>query len=128
MPLKQGHGVGKPEISVVVGIGVGVAAVAGLAAGAALGSGMLAVASSRRGAKPALRPEDVRWDAEGRIENWTQILKIIQLGVSPPYVLPFKPCAPSHRHLGVILLNSLETIKEKAPLLYFLIPTTKILH
>ena len=81
MPLKQGHGVGKPEISVVVGIGVGVAAVAGLAAGAAFSSGMLAVATSRRGATPA-QPEDVRWDSEGRIENWTQLLKIIQLGVS----------------------------------------------
>lgn len=84
MPLKQGHGVGKPEISVVVGIGMGVAAVAGLAAGAALGTGMLAVgmATSRRNVKPALRPDDVKWDVEGRITNWPHVLKIVQQGVS----------------------------------------------
>lgn len=83
MPLKQGHGVGKPEISVVVGIGVGVAAVAGLAAGAALGTGMLAVgmATSRRNVKPALRTADVKWDEQGRITNWTHVLKIVQQGV-----------------------------------------------
>ena len=85
MPLKQGHGAVKPEISVVLGIGVGVAAVAGLAAaGAVAAGGMLAVgvASSLRSAKPALRPEDVKWDSEERIENWTQALKIMQQGVS----------------------------------------------
>lgn len=84
MPLKQGHGTVKPEISVVLGIGVGVAAVAGLAAAGAVGvAGMLAVgvASGLRNSKPALRPEDVKWDSEGRIENWTQALKIMQQGV-----------------------------------------------
>lgn len=84
MPLKQGHGAVKPEISVVLGIGVGVAAVAGFAvAGAAIGTGMLAVgvASGLRSAKPSLCPEDVKWDSEGRIENWTQALKIMQQGV-----------------------------------------------
>jgi hypothetical protein len=84
MPLKQGYGVGKPEISVVMGIGMGVAAVAGLAAGAALGGGMLAVgmATSRRNVKPALRHDDVKWDGEGRITNWPHVLKAVQQGVS----------------------------------------------
>jgi hypothetical protein len=85
MPPRQGHGTVKPEISVVLGIGVGVAAVAGLAAAGAVGAvGMLAVgvASGLRSAKPALRPEDVIWDSEGRIENWTHALKIMQQGVS----------------------------------------------
>jgi hypothetical protein len=84
MPLNQGNGAVKPEITVVLGIGVGVAAVAGLAAAGAVGAvGMLAVgvASGLRSAKPALRPEDVKWDSEGRIENWTQALKIMQQGV-----------------------------------------------
>lgn len=88
MPLKQGHGTVKPEISVVLGIGVGVAAVAGLAAAGAVGvAGMLAVgvASGLRNAKPALRPEDVKWDSEGRIENWTQALKIMQQGGVAPH-------------------------------------------
>lgn len=85
MPLRKGYGVGKPEIGVAVGIGVSVAAVAGLAAGAALRTGVLtvgAVSNARRGIKPALEPEDVKWDAQGRIVNWSHVLKIVQQGVS----------------------------------------------
>jgi hypothetical protein len=87
MPPKHGHSSVKPEISVALGIGVGVAAVAGLAAAGAVGvAGMLAVGvaahSGLRNSKPSLRPEDVKWDSEGRIENWTQALKIMQQGVS----------------------------------------------
>jgi hypothetical protein len=81
---------GQPEtttaVSVAVGVGIGVAAVAGLAAGAAIGTGLMAVgaASSRRYAKPALTHEDIRWDAQDRIANWPSVLKIVQQGgVSP---------------------------------------------
>ena len=68
----------------MVGIGVGVAAVAGLAAGAAIAGPVMVAAgiaaASRRNAKPPLRPEDIKWDTEGRIENWSTLLKIIQQG------------------------------------------------
>lgn len=70
-------------VSVSVAVGIGVAAVAGLAAGAAIGTGVLAVgaASVRRGAKPAATAQDVEYDAEGRITNWAHLLKIVQQGV-----------------------------------------------
>lgn len=70
--------------AVAVGVGVGVAALAGLGlAGAALGAGTLLAANNSfaRRARPALQPGDVRRDAEGRIENWAQLLKAVQHGV-----------------------------------------------
>lgn len=75
--------------AVAVGVGVGMAALAGLGlAGAALSAGTLLAANSSfaRRAKPSLQRSDVRRDAEGRIENWPQVLKAIQHGVSarPP--------------------------------------------
>lgn len=87
MPLKRGIGASSHEttaVSVSVAVGLGVAAMAGIAAGAAIGTGVLAVgaATSRRGVKPALETNDVKWDEEGRIENWEQVLKIVQQGVS----------------------------------------------
>lgn len=81
-------GGGKEVLStaaVAVGVGVGVAALAGLGlAGAALGAGTLLAANTSfaRRAKPPLRAEDVRRDEQGRIENWVQLLKAVQHGVS----------------------------------------------
>ena len=71
--------------AVAVGVGVGVAALAGLGlAGAALGAGTLLAANSSfaQRAKPPLRPEDVRRNEHGSIENWAQLLKAVQHGVS----------------------------------------------
>ena len=66
----------------VVAAGLGVAAVAGLAAGAAYGTGMMLIASAdRRGAGRPVGEQDIRRDAEGRFANWQQLLKAVQLGV-----------------------------------------------
>ena len=77
---------GRPDTTttaVSVAVGFGVAAVAGVAAGGLIASGLLVgAASARKGSKPALTPEDIRWDEDGRIRNWYQVLKVVQLGVS----------------------------------------------
>lgn len=76
-----------PPAAVAVGVvGVGVAlAGLGLAAlpGATLGVlGGAAVSNSfARRPKPPLRPEEVRRDEEGRLENWGQLLRAVQHGV-----------------------------------------------
>lgn len=57
---------------------------AGLAAGALTGAGLLTMtgtAQSRR-SKPPLRRKDIKWDAEVRLENWQHIMKAVQQGVS----------------------------------------------
>lgn len=80
------HGSDKAAVTVSVVVSLtAAAAVATYAASRVLGSGMPAVsgAASGRKSKPALRAEEVKRDAEGRITNWPQLLKIVQQGVSP---------------------------------------------
>lgn len=71
----------------VVGVGVALAGL-GLAAlpGATLGVlGGAAVSNSfARRPKPPLRPEEVRRDEEGRLENWGQLLRAVQHGGVAP--------------------------------------------
>lgn len=86
--------------AVAVGVGVGVAALAGLGlAGAALGAGTLLAANSSfaRRAKPPLRGEDVRRDEQGRIENWGQVVKAVQHGVSALLHAPWLAGRPPAR-------------------------------
>lgn len=83
MPFKSGYGAGSQEIRVAVGIGVGVAAVAGIAAGAAFGSGLLPASpltKRRKAPKAPLKEEDIVWDEDGRICNWSTVVKIVQQG------------------------------------------------
>lgn len=80
---------GGKEVLSIAAVGVGMAALGlgalaaapwvaplGVAAGAALGS------SFARRPKPPARPADVRRDDEGRVENWAQLLRAVQHGVS----------------------------------------------
>ncbi|KAL6781384.1 CGL44 [Auxenochlorella protothecoides x Auxenochlorella symbiontica] len=68
-----------------VGLGVGVAAVAGVAVGAMFGASALSIAAaSKQQARPPLTAKDLRRDEEGRILNWRSALRIIQQGgISP---------------------------------------------
>lgn len=84
-------GGGKEVLStaaVVVGVGVGVAALTGLGLAGAFGASVLSAATidnfTARRAKPALRADEVRRDEEGRIERWPQLLKAVQNGVRAP--------------------------------------------
>ena len=66
------------------------AALAGLGLAGAFGVGVLGVTAAgnsfaQRRAKPPLQSADVRRDAEGRLENWGQVLKAVQHGVSAAY-------------------------------------------
>ena len=75
-------GGGKEVLStaaVVVGVGVGAAALAGLGlAGAFAGVGILGASAidsfAARRAKPALQPEGIKRDEQGRIQNWPRVL------------------------------------------------------
>jgi hypothetical protein len=70
------------DVAVAVGVGVAVAGLAGLAAGAALGTGVVALATSSRRSKKGLKPESIRRDAEGRLQDLPGVLKAVQKGVS----------------------------------------------
>ena len=91
-PARGRTGGGKEVLTtaaVAVGVGVGMAAL-GFAGAALVGAGVLTAAATNSGAanratrrsKPAVQAADVRRDAEGRIENWPQLLKAVQQGVS----------------------------------------------
>jgi hypothetical protein len=79
-----------------VAFGVGVAAVAGFAAGAAIGAGMLTASAVTR--KAAKEPcQLIRRDEHGRVQNWPQALKAVQQGVSGAGVVVRAPCRPAKR-------------------------------
>lgn len=103
MPLNRPHPLSRTDktttvaVSAAIGLGVGVAALAGGAAlaGAAFGTGLMTLSASshstattgarasgprKRHAKPAVQEKDVRWDAEGRLCNWQEVLKIARQG------------------------------------------------
>lgn len=72
--------------TVVVGLGLGVAAFAGMAGmgmvGAAVGTGIVSSVSSamgsRRSTRKPLVAQDITRNQDGTIENWKEILKIIR--------------------------------------------------
>ena len=103
--------------AVAVAAGVGVAALAGLGLAGAFGVGVLGVTAAgnsfaQRRAKPPLQPGDVRRDAEGRIENWGQVGKAVQHGVSVgerrclPALLLESACLLKHAHMTACLYAS----------------------
>lgn len=82
--MKGGYSFSSKETAAVsVAVGFGVAAVAGLAAGAALGAGGAALlsAAGRRHIKDPLGADQVKRDAEGRITNWSSVVKLAQQAV-----------------------------------------------
>ncbi|KAK2076482.1 hypothetical protein QBZ16_001008 [Prototheca wickerhamii] len=71
--------------ALAVGLGFGVAAVAGVAVGVLFSANALTIAAAtRQRAKPALCEADLEEDAEGRILNWRSALRVIQQrGITP---------------------------------------------
>lgn len=71
--------------TVAVGLGLGVAAFAGIAGmgmvGAAVGTGIVSSMSSLGSRRPSRKPlvaQDITRKQDGAIENWKEILKIIR--------------------------------------------------